>query len=152
MNYALADLDSRHHRKELAIMERLEQVESLRSQLQLTLSSKTDGQETRLEESVTRRLEQVMMRLERESAVSSSELNISLEWETDTEMFTRAVRDNFGQFSDDKHKSRKITSDHGPSPRLLVSDHGNKVNVTEIIIKRVFSVAAPYSGPPSCPL
>ena len=38
MNYALSELETRHHRKELAIMERMEQLELARRQLQLGLS------------------------------------------------------------------------------------------------------------------
>ena len=39
MNYALSELEARHHRKELAIMERMEQLEELaRRKLQLGLS------------------------------------------------------------------------------------------------------------------
>ena len=38
MNYALSELEARHHRKELAIMERMEQLELARRQLQLGLS------------------------------------------------------------------------------------------------------------------
>ena len=38
MNYALSELEARHHRKELAIMERMEQLELVRRQLQLALS------------------------------------------------------------------------------------------------------------------
>ena len=36
MNYALSELEARHHRKELAIMERMEQLELARRQLGLS--------------------------------------------------------------------------------------------------------------------
>ena len=38
MNYALSELEARHHRKELTIMERMEQPELARRQLPLGLS------------------------------------------------------------------------------------------------------------------
>ena len=36
MNYALSELEARHHRKELAIMKRMEQLELARRQLGLS--------------------------------------------------------------------------------------------------------------------
>ena len=50
------------------------------------------------------------------------ELKQSLAWETDKEAFSRAVRENFGQFSEDR--SRQLTKEQVRSPRLLVSEHG----------------------------
>ena len=64
MNYALYELEARHHRKELAIMERMEQLELARRQLQLGLSWADRGQD-QLGGLVTQRLEEVMARLGR---------------------------------------------------------------------------------------
>ena len=50
------------------------------------------------------------------------ELKQSLAWETDKEAFSRAVRENFGQFSEDR--STKLSKEQIRSPRLLVSEHG----------------------------
>ena len=50
------------------------------------------------------------------------ELKQSLAWETDKEAFSRAVRENFGQFSEDR--STKQSKEQIRSPRLLVSEHG----------------------------
>ena len=51
------------------------------------------------------------------------ELKQSLAWETDKEAFSRAVRENFGQFSEDR--SKQLSKEQPVrSPRLLVSEHG----------------------------
>ena len=54
--------------------------------------------------------------------VLSKELKQSLAWETDKEAFSRAVRENFGQFSEER--SKKLSMEQQRSPRLLVSEHG----------------------------
>ena len=63
------------------------------------------------------------------------ELKQSLAWETDKEAFSRAVRENFGQFSEDR--SMKLTKEQIRSPRLLVSEHGmnSKVIIISIALK-----------------
>ena len=60
------------------------------------------------------------------------ELKQSLAWETDKEAFSRAVRENFGQFSEDR--SMKLTKEQIRSPRLLVSEHGMNSKVIIISI------------------
>ena len=126
MNFALEDLDSRHHRKELAIMERLEKMELARRQLELAVSwagkSQLQGQ---LGDLVTRRMETVLTGLQ---TSDQTHLGINLEWSSDREQFTRAVKDHFGQFSDTDPCQGGAPSivmmDTARSPRLLVSDHG----------------------------
>ena len=60
------------------------------------------------------------------------ELKQSLAWETDKEAFSRAVRENFGQFSEDR--SMKLSKEQIRSPRLLVSEHGMNSKVIIISI------------------
>ena len=133
MDFALEDLDSRHHRKELAIMERLEQMESARRQLQLAVSwaGKTDQQQQgHLSDLITRSMESVLTKLQT-SDMSHQDLAINLDWSSDKEQFSRAVKDHFGQF---RGPSRDQCQGGAPSivmmdtmarsPRLLVSDHG----------------------------
>ena len=132
MSYALTELDQRHHRKELAIMERMEQLETVRRQLQLANSWADRPQlepscQERLGNLVSQRMEDVILRLQ---TGETPDMRLNLYWETDKEMFIKAVKDNFGQFSDDKLSSgRTLAGDMSVSPKLLVSDHGpsNKV-------------------------
>merc|ERR1719348_2564540 len=103
MNYALEELDARHHRKELAIMDRLEQVE-------------------RVGALVTQRLEDVILRLQNGEL---EDMKLNLGWESDKEMFTKCLSDNFGQFTDKKKSNRAIIAgDNAVSPKLLISEHG----------------------------
>ena len=53
----------------------------------------------------------------------------SLSWETDKEAFSRAVRENFGQFSEDRSKKMEQVR----SPRLLVSEHGMSSKVRIVL-------------------
>ena len=138
MNFALADLDSRHHRKELAIMDRMEEMEAARRQLQLAVrwAGKADQQQ-QLSDLVTRRLETVMTRLQANDQTQDQDLIISLEWSSDKEQFTRSIKDHFGHFSEARRDqlggaSNMVMMDTTRSPRLLVSDHGagDKVNMT----------------------
>ena len=57
------------------------------------------------------------------------ELKQSLSWETDKEAFSRAVRENFGQFSEDRSKKMEQVR----SPRLLVSEHGMSSKVRIVL-------------------
>ena len=57
------------------------------------------------------------------------DLKQSLAWESDNEAFSRAVRDNFGQFSEDRGK--KLSVEQVRSPRLLVSEHGMNSKVRQ---------------------
>ena len=119
MNYALSELEARHHRKELA-----------RRQLQLGLSWADRGQD-QLGGLVTQRLEEVMARLGGTEAADTRDLGLGLGWSSDKEQFCRALRDNFGHFTDTEHR-RLVAGqqDQNKSPKLLVSDHGanNKVS------------------------
>ena len=133
MSYALTDLDQRHHRKELAIMERMEQLETVRRQLQLAVSWADRSQlsaascQERLANLVSHRMEEVILKLQ---TGETPDMRLNLYWETDKEMFIKAVKDNFGHFSDEKLTSgRTLGGDMSVSPKLLVSDHGtsNKV-------------------------
>ena len=131
MNYALEELDARHHRKELAIMDRLEQVESVRRQLELAVSwnDKTGGAagQERLGALVTQRMEEVIMRLQNGEL---EDMKLNLEWHSDKEMFTKCLSDNFGQFSDNKKSGRAIiNADNAVSPKLLISEHGGNMKV-----------------------
>jgi len=126
MNYALEELDARHHRKELAIMDRLEQVETVRRQLELAVnwSDKTGGAagQERLGALVTQRLEDVILRLQNGEL---EDMKLNLGWESDKEMFTKCLSDNFGQFTDKKKSNRAIIAgDNAVSPKLLISEHG----------------------------
>ena len=58
------------------------------------------------------------------------ELEQSLAWEADKEVFSRAVRENFGQFSEDR--SMKLCNELIRGVRLLVSEHGinSKVRIS----------------------
>jgi len=139
MSYALTELDQRHHRKELAIMERMEQLETVRRQLQLANSWADRPQlepscQERLGNLVSQRMEDVILRLQ---TGETPDMRLNLYWETDKEMFIKAVKDNFGQFSDEKLSSgRTLAGDMSVSPKLLVSDHGpsNKENLVSSLL------------------
>ena len=112
-------------------MERMEQLELVRRQLQLAVSwsDKTAGAagQERLGHLVTQRLEDTILRLQ---TGESKDMKLSLGWTSNREMFSKAVRENFGQFSDQTETRRMIKAgDTNISPKLLVSDHGgsNKV-------------------------
>ena len=113
-------------------MERMEQLELVRRQLQLAVSwsDKTAGAagQERLGNLVTQRLEDTILRLQ---TGESKDMKLSLGWSSNQDMFSKAVRDNFGQFSDHTETRRMIKAgDMNISPKLLVSDHGgsNKVS------------------------
>jgi len=134
MTSVLAQLEARHHKSELDIMERMEQVETMRRQIQAGFTK--PGPE-RL------RLEEVLMRLEQTGGRNKiMELKQSLAWETDKEAFSRAVRENFGQFSEDR--SKQLSKEQVRSPRLLVSEHG--MNSKESLVSALLS---PSPGPAS---
>merc|ERR1719234_2849509 len=112
----------------------MEQVEMARRQIQVALFK--PGPERQ-------RLEEVLMQME-QTAGRNKELKQSLAWETDKEAFSRAVRENFGQFSEDR--STKLSKDQLRSPRLLVSEHG--MNSKESLVSALLS-PSPVPGPAS---
>lgn len=135
MTSVLTQLEARHHKSELDIMERMEQVEMARRQIQVAVFK--PGPERQ-------RLEEVLMQMEQIGG-RNKELKQSLAWETDKEAFSRAVRENFGQFSEDR--SKKLSMEQR-SPRLLVSEHG--MNSKESLVSALLS-PSPVPGPaPHC--
>ena len=82
------------------------------------------------------------------NAFLSKELKQSLAWETDKEAFSRAVRENFGQFSEER--SKKLSMEQQRSPRLLVSEHGMNSKVRCDFISSL--CCALYPRPPERPL
>ena len=138
MNNSLAELDKRHHSKELAIMEKLEEIDKTKRQLEMSLlwhdKSNNDGQKSH---AVSSRMESLMKSLQVKISLSNSnfirirqqndgpkDLAISLDWSSDKEIFTRALSENFGHFHDEKLSVGAISRplEVSPSPKLLVSE------------------------------
>jgi len=102
-NAALLELEERHNQRELAIMEKLEHYDLTESCLdqsitfaeQLMSSSCSEVEQQQVEGMVEARLNTLLEQLDRKPAG----LQTSLEWKSDKEAFSAAVRDNFGKFS-----------------------------------------------------
>jgi len=102
-NAALLELEERHNQRELAIMEKLEHYDLTESCLeqsitfaeQLMSSGCPEVEQQQVEGMVEARLNTLLEQLDRKPAG----LQTSLEWNSDKEAFSAAVRDNFGKFS-----------------------------------------------------
>ena len=64
MNFSMAELDKRQHRKELAIMERLEEIDSTKRHLEMSLlwneKNNTDGHRNNVGKVISDRMESLM--------------------------------------------------------------------------------------------
>ena len=84
-----------------------------------------------LQKIITQLLAEVMAQKGEAETGDTRDLGLGLGWSSDKEQFCRALRDNFGHFTDTAHR-RLVAGqpDQNKSPKLLVSDHGanNKVS------------------------
>ena len=64
MNFSMAELDKRQHRKELAIMERLEEIDNTKRHLEMSLlwneKNNTDGHRNNVGKVISDRMESLM--------------------------------------------------------------------------------------------